>query len=48
MGMSDSQFKAYVRSLLLSLRNLKREEDTDKHQERLDEIIESLQQNLED
>ena len=47
MGMTDSQFKAFVRFLIDALKDAKEEEE-DKKDQKLDKIIENLQSSLED
>jgi hypothetical protein len=48
MGMTDSQFKSYVRLLLELLIEAKSEESEENKNIRLDKIIKNLQATLED
>ena len=48
MGMTDGQFKSYVRFLLDDLQELKKETNEKKKEEKLDKVIENLQKSLED
>ena len=48
MGMTDSQFKAFIRFVLDSLQEVKKEKDPAEHEKRLDKIIDNLQKALED
>ena len=48
MGMSDSQFKAFVRFLLSALREMWREEDPERKQAKMTEIMDYLQKAIED
>lgn len=47
MGMTDSQFKAFVRFLIDALKDA-REETGENKEKKLDKIIENLQSSLED
>lgn len=47
MGMTDSQFKAFVRFLIDALKDAKEEEGAEKDR-KLDKILENLQSSLED
>lgn len=46
-GMTDSQFKAFVRFLIDALKEVK-EEEGEKREKKLDRILENLQDSLED
>ena len=48
MGMTDKQFKSHVRFLLKDLKEVKAEKDAGKREEKLEQIIETLQATLED
>lgn len=48
MGMTDSQFKAFIRFVLDSMQEVKKEKDPAAHQEKLDKVIYNLQKALED
>ena len=48
MGMTDSQFKSYIRSLLTALRDMMSEPDPEKRKAKMDEILDNLQKTLED
>ena len=48
MGMSDAQFKAYIRAVLLQVKAAREQEDVEKKNEKLDELLASFQQTLED
>lgn len=48
MGMTDSQFKSYIRFLLTALRDMLSEADPVKKKEKMDEILDNLQKTLED
>lgn len=48
MGMTDKQFKSFIRFLIKDLKAVEKEENKDKQQEQLKEIIDILQQTLED
>lgn len=48
MGMTDKQFKSFIRFLIKDLKAVKKEENKDKQQEQIDEILDNLQQTLED
>ncbi|WP_295763827.1 hypothetical protein [uncultured Oscillibacter sp.] len=48
MGMTDSQFKAFIRFLLDSLHEVKKEQDPALKEGKLDKIIDNLQKALED
>lgn len=45
MGMSDMQFKSYLRELIAAIEKAKEAQDTDKE---LDELVERLKKSLED
>ena len=48
MGQTDSQFKAFIRLMLDDVKDVKREQDEKKKDEKLDKIIDNLQKTLED
>lgn len=48
MGMTDKQFTAYVRSLLRSIEEARKEQDTAAKDDKLDKIIKDLQATIED
>ncbi len=48
MGMSDSQFKSYIRLLLSALKDAENENDPEKKKAKMGEILDNLQQTLED
>nr|WP_325230206.1 hypothetical protein [uncultured Oscillibacter sp.] len=48
MGMTDSQFKAFICFVLDSLQEVKKEKDPAAHEERLNKVIDNLQKALED
>ena len=48
MGMTDGQFKAFVRLLISNLTDADREEEKEKIRERLQRTLEILQSSLED
>ena len=48
MGMTDSQFKSYIRFLLTALRDMLAETDPKKKEARMNEILDNLQKTLED
>lgn len=48
MGMTDTQFKAFIRSLLRSVEDAKAEQDTEKKDEKLKGIADDLRATLED
>ena len=48
MGMTDSQFKAFIRFVLDSLQEVKKEKDPAAREERLNKVIDNLQKALED
>ncbi|MCL2421982.1 MAG: hypothetical protein FWD03_09005 [Defluviitaleaceae bacterium] len=48
MGMTDSQFKAYIRLLVAQLEEAKTEEDKAEILKRLDKVLKNLQAALED
>lgn len=48
MGMTDSQFKAFIRFVLDSLQEVKKEKDPAAQEERLNKVIDNLQKALED
>lgn len=48
MGQTDSQFKAFIRFVLKSIKELRLETDEEKRNEKTDEIIQLLQETLED
>ena len=47
-GMTDSQFKGWVRFLLDALKEVDSESNQDKQKKRLEKVIENLQSTLED
>lgn len=47
-GMTDSQFKAFIRFLIDALEDAKEETDTDKKNKKLAKVLENLQSSLED
>lgn len=47
-GMTDSQFKGWVRFLLDALKEVDNESDQEKQRKRLEKVIENLQSTLED
>ena len=48
MGMTDSQFKAFVRFLIDALTDVKEEEAGEERERKLDRILENLRSSLED
>ena len=48
MGMSDTQFKAYIRSLELQVKDAREESDAAKKDEKLDRLLEVFKHTLED
>ena len=48
MGMTDSQFKAFICFVLDSLQEVKKEKDLAAREERLNRVIDNLQKALED
>ena len=48
MGMTDSQFKAFIRFVLESLQEVKKEKDAAEREKRLNKVIDNLQKALED
>lgn len=48
MGMTDKQFNGFVRFLLDALKDADNEQDAEKKEEKLQKIIDNLQQTLED
>ncbi len=48
MGMTDSQFKAFIRFVLDDLQEMKAEKDEEKRNAKLDKVIHNLQKALED
>lgn len=48
MGQTDSQFKAFLRFLLLALKNAMEETDQEKRDAKMQEIMEDIQKTLED
>jgi len=48
MGMTDSQFKAFIRFVLDSLHEVKKEQDAKEKEAKLDKVIDNLQKALED
>ena len=48
MGMTDSQFKAFIRFVLDSMQEVKKEKDPTAHEEKIDKVIDNLQKALED
>lgn len=48
MGMTDSQFKAFLRFVLDALQEARSEENVEKRNTKLDKIIDTMQKALED
>lgn len=48
MGMTDSQFKAFIRFLIDALEETKEEKDAIKKEKKLEKVLENLQSSLED
>ena len=48
MGMTDKQFKAYIRLLRNDVKEARDEKDEEKKKEKLDKILGDLQDSLED
>jgi len=48
MGMTDSQFKGFIRFLLDALVQMDEEQDETKKKEKFDKIVDNLQKVLED
>lgn len=48
MGMTDSQFKSYIRFLLMALRDMLEETDPEKKKAKTEELLDNLQKTLED
>ena len=48
MGMTDSQFKGFIRFVLDDLLEIQKEADTEKRNAKLQKVIENLQKVLED
>ena len=48
MGMTDSQFKSFVRFLLSALKDMFAEPDPDRREAKKQEILDNLQKALED
>lgn len=48
MGQTDSQFKAFIRFVLKSLKEIRSETDEKKRSEKIEEVIVLLQETLED
>ena len=48
MGMTDSQFKAFIRFVLDDLIEIQAEDNPEKKNEKLKKVIENLQKALED
>ena len=48
MGMTDSQFKAFLRFVLDALQEAKAEETIEKRDAKLDKVIDTMQTALED
>lgn len=48
MGMTDSQFKAFLRFVLDDLQEARAEENVEKRNLKLDKIIDTMQKALED
>lgn len=48
MGQTDIQFKAFIRFLLDALKETEKEQDEKKRREKMDKILENLQNTLED
>ena len=48
MGMTDKQWKGWLRRLKRDLEELKENKDEEKRQKKLDEMLEDIQQDLED
>lgn len=48
MGMTDSQFKGFIRFLLDDLTEMQEEQDPEKVKEKLTKVVDNLQKTLED
>lgn len=48
MGMTDSQFKSYIRFLLAFIKDMLDETDPEKKKAKADELLDNLQKTLED
>ena len=48
MGMTDAQFKSYVRFILDVVKAAEEEEDTEKRQKFIDRLVDNLEKTLED
>lgn len=48
MGMTDSQFKAFIRFVLNDLQEIKAEKNDEARNTKLDQIIDTMQKALED
>lgn len=48
MGMTDKQFNSYVRFLLDAILEIKKENNAETKEEKLNKIIDNLQKTLED
>lgn len=48
MGMTDSQFKRYIRFLLAFIKDMLDETDPEKKKAKADELLDNLQKTLED
>lgn len=48
MGMTDKQFKCFVRLILSALKDMLRETDPEKKAEKTQELLDNLQATLED
>ena len=48
MGMTDSQFKAFIRFVLDALQEARTEETEEKRNARLDKVMDTMQKALED
>ncbi|MDR2182622.1 MAG: hypothetical protein LBE55_00435 [Clostridiales bacterium] len=48
MGLTNSQFKSYMRSLLLHVEEVEKEEDQEKKAEKLEQVKQIMQDAIED
>ena len=48
MGMTDSQFKAFIRFVLSDLQEVRAQKDEEPRNAKLDQVIDTLQKALED
>lgn len=48
MGMTDSQFKGFIRFVLDDLNEMQNEQDVEKLKEKLARVVDNLQKTLED